>query len=76
MDGPGGDGMRTAQDYQQRAAECVRLASNSTHPTNKALLLEMALTWVKLAEQAETKESEARLPPPLRLVRVAAGQGA
>ena len=44
--------MAKIQDYQQRAAECLRLARGARSPTNKALLLEMAQTWVKLAEQA------------------------
>ncbi|HKF11161.1 MAG TPA: hypothetical protein VKB89_20965 [Xanthobacteraceae bacterium] len=41
--------MPTAQDYQHRAAECLRLARGTRNPTNKALFLEMALTWVKLS---------------------------
>jgi hypothetical protein len=45
--------MPSAQDYQQRAAGCLRLARGTANPTNKALLLEMAQTWVKLAEQAQ-----------------------
>ena len=41
--------MPTAQRYQHRAAECLRLARGTTNLTNKALLLEMAQTWIKLA---------------------------
>jgi hypothetical protein len=35
------------------AADCVRCAQGSSDPDNKALLLQMALTWVSLAEQAK-----------------------
>jgi len=52
--------MRKANDLQERAAQCLRLAQITSDPTNKALLLEMAQTWVKLAEQARA----ARATPP------------
>jgi hypothetical protein len=44
--------MRQPGKYQERAAQCLRLARNTSDLTNKALLLDMAQTWVKLAEQA------------------------
>ena len=34
----------------------VRLAQDAHDPTNKAVLVEMAQTWVKLAEQARDSE--------------------
>src|SRR5437868_6576393 len=43
----------TYKDYQKRAAECLRLAQTMNDPANKALLLEMARTWARLAEQAQ-----------------------
>lgn len=52
--------MRKADEYQQRAAQCLRLAQSMSEPTNKALLLEMARTWAKLSEQARA----ARAAPP------------
>jgi hypothetical protein len=69
-------GMRKIQDYQYRAAECLRLARGTGNPTNKALLLEMAQTWVKLAEQAQAREIDAQ--PVLAILaerRAAVGQG-
>ena|SRR6266511_1524117 len=45
---------------RKRAAQCLRLAQSMSDPTNKALLLEMAQTWVRLAEQAR----EAWATPP------------
>ena len=35
--------------YQRMAAECIRLAQSASDPTNKAVLLEMAATWTRLA---------------------------
>ena len=46
------------QDHQRRAAECLRLARDATDKTNKALLIEMAQTWARLAEQERHKQSE------------------
>jgi hypothetical protein len=44
--------MRQSGEYQERAAQCLRLARSTSDLTNKVLLLEMAQTWVRLAEQA------------------------
>jgi hypothetical protein len=41
-----------ADDYRGHAVECLRLAQASEDPHNKALLLEMAQVWVKMAEKA------------------------
>jgi len=41
----------TSQECKQRAAECLRLVRTSLDSTNKALLLEMAQAWIRLAEQ-------------------------
>jgi hypothetical protein len=41
------------EHYQQMAADCVRSAQQTSDPDNKALLLQMAQTWVNLAEQAK-----------------------
>jgi len=46
------------QDHQRRAAECLRLAPEATDRTNKALLIEMAQTWAKLAEQDKAKSED------------------
>jgi hypothetical protein len=39
----------TPDDFQQRAAECVRLARATTDTWAKVMLLEMARSWMKLA---------------------------
>jgi hypothetical protein len=43
------------EDHQRRAAECLRLAHDAADKTNKALLIEMAQTWARLAEQERVK---------------------
>jgi len=43
------------QDHQRRAAECLHLAREATDKTNKALLIEMAQTWARLAEQDKAR---------------------
>jgi hypothetical protein len=41
----------TFEEYQQRAADCLRVAQETEDPTSKALLLEMAQAWINLAER-------------------------
>jgi hypothetical protein len=45
----------TSQKNQQRATECRRLAEVANDPSNKALLLELARAWIRLAEQPSDK---------------------
>jgi hypothetical protein len=51
------------QDHQRRAGECLRLAHEATDKTNKALLIEMAQTWAKLAEQEKIKGEDDKSNP-------------
>jgi hypothetical protein len=44
--------------YRQFAAECVRVAQQSSDPEDKALMLEMAEIWRRLAERAGESEDE------------------
>lgn len=46
------------EDHQRRAAECLGLARKAADQTNKALLVEMAQTWAKLAEQEKTRTGD------------------
>jgi len=48
-----------SEEYQQRAAECLRLAQNMADAGNRPLLLEMAQAWIKLAELAEKQNGGA-----------------
>jgi hypothetical protein len=54
-----GAGLSTPEEYQRRAADLLRIAQETHDPTNKALLLEMAQAWVKLAERARVSKDEA-----------------
>ncbi len=45
------------EDCLRRAAECLRMEHEVSDLTNKKLLLEMAQTWVKLAELERAKKS-------------------
>jgi len=47
--------MASAEEYRRHAGECVRLAQAAQSPSDKALLLRMAESWLRLAEQAESR---------------------
>jgi len=47
-----GSGMSSADRYREFAAECLRVAQRSSNPDDKALLLEMAEVWRRMAERA------------------------
>ncbi len=49
--------MTAADRYRRYAAECVRVAQRMENPADKALLLQMAQTWQRLAESAEKNAS-------------------
>ena len=49
------DAMDKAEAYLDSAAECLRLARLASETTNKALLLEVANRWLRLATRAEQK---------------------
>lgn len=44
--------MALTDRYKEFAAECVRVAREASNPKDKAMLLQMADTWLKLAEKA------------------------
>ena len=46
--------MPTAEECEQKAAECLRLARAMSDNTNKALLRQMALAWIERANQLKT----------------------
>jgi hypothetical protein len=48
---------RKVEHYQQMAAECLRVARTAVDQANKAVLLEMAQNWVRLAEQVKAARS-------------------
>jgi hypothetical protein len=50
--------MSRADQYKRRAAECVRMAERTDNAEDKALLMQMAQTWMRLAEKAEDRSDE------------------
>ena len=46
--------MSAAETYRQHAGDCVRLAQSISSPEDRALLMEMAAMWLRLAERAES----------------------
>ena len=43
--------MSKADEYEKRAAECLLLASSANDQTNRLSLLQMAQTWLRLAQK-------------------------
>jgi len=54
--------VRKKEHYQRMAAECLRIAHNAQDPNNKAVLVDMAAAWTRLAEQAAEDKIVARFP--------------
>jgi putative IMPACT (imprinted ancient) family translation regulator len=50
--------MGSSDQYKRRAAECVRLAEKADNADKKAMLLQMAQTWLRLAERAEDQTDD------------------
>jgi hypothetical protein len=50
--------MTVGDGYRKCAADCVWLAQKIQDSADKALLLEMAEAWRRLAERAEAREAE------------------
>jgi hypothetical protein len=56
-----------AERYRRYAAECLSFARGMTSPASRAVLLDMAQSWITLADAAE-KNAKAELvfEPPAR----------
>jgi hypothetical protein len=50
----------TADEYRQRAVECLRLARAPKEIANRVVLLEMAQTWIKLALRLRGEDSNGK----------------
>ena len=57
--------MPAADTYRRYAAEGVSMSQRRENVRDKALLLQMATMWLKLAELAERNESTEGSPPAL-----------
>ena len=45
--------MMTADDYRKQAADCLKLLGQVGDEQGKLALIQMAQTWLRLAEQSE-----------------------
>jgi hypothetical protein len=50
--------MALVDENRRHAAECVRLAQKARNPSDKALLLAMAESWLRLAEKARDRTTK------------------
>jgi hypothetical protein len=50
--------MSAAETYRLHAGDCVRLAQSISSPEDRALLMEMAAMWLRLADRAEAVGKE------------------
>jgi len=60
----------TPEHYRQYALECLRLADGTSEPGAKAVLIDMAQAWIKLADQSEKNrrfELAHPAPPPRQI---------
>src|SRR5215472_12489420 len=59
-----------AEQYRRHAAECLALSRTLTDFLNRTTLLNMAIAWTDLAEQAERNQrNDVVYEPPLRSTR-------
>ncbi len=52
--------------YQERASECLRLASDSPDMDDRRALRELALCWLRLSDRAEEFRNHAEDDAPFR----------
>lgn len=45
--------MNSGDNFRNYAADCIRQAESQSTPEDKNILLNMALAWVRLAQQAQ-----------------------
>jgi hypothetical protein len=59
---PGGDQMSRAEKYRRHAADCLRFAQSVNAPDDRTMLVEIAATWLRLAERvcSAPPDAEAR----------------
>jgi len=58
-----GGAMTAADAYRRYAAECLSMSHRHENKDQKALLMEMAMKWLRLAEFAERNEAADDEPP-------------
>jgi hypothetical protein len=64
LSGKWGHPMINVESYREYAADCLRRAENEGTPEDKNILLNLALAWVRLAQQTRTiGEAESAAAP-------------
>jgi hypothetical protein len=58
-----GDDMVSVERYRQYAATCVRQAQDEATSEDKSILLNVALAWLRLAQQVETLQASPPIAP-------------
>jgi len=58
---PMGD-VSSVNRYRQYAADCVRQAQDEDAPEDKTIMLNVALAWLRLAQQSQTSHLEESPP--------------
>lgn len=59
-----GTAMGGVTEYRQYAADCVRQAQDETTSEDKAIMLNVALAWLRLAQQREANGDMPLEPEP------------
>jgi hypothetical protein len=54
--------------FRKFAFDCLRMASDMTEARSRAVFIEMATAWAKLAEQNDKNEMADAARPPLRVI--------
>jgi hypothetical protein len=58
LDQDWGRPMSSVERYRQHAADCVRQAQAQENSEDRTILLNMALAWLRLAQQVELREED------------------
>jgi hypothetical protein len=51
------------ESFKEYAADCMRRAEGEDKPEDKTILLNIALAWVRLAQQSQQANLAANAPP-------------
>ena len=52
----------TMTDYRKRAEECIAIAQTARTPAQRTMLLHIAETWLRLADDALTRQQRVDVP--------------
>jgi len=50
--------MSSAEEYRRRAASCILMAADAKDPANRVALMDMAQSWLLLADLAEKNQAD------------------